>query len=283
LVSPNYKPIDKTYSQIRAERLHEKKPVYEWEQSEEMPEERSMADEMQDVPVVDIRFLNEEVNTVEKELYASTNVEAPSEEATLESINEEQEPIEEAGKYHAEEESVEKIAELESSKEEKDESYIKPESPEYEVEITEAAIEEEPNLSAGETIAATSDISSAEEEEVTTPIEPEPTSPDLILSVDELLSEYAADYTAANTKFINRIIRLNGYAAAIDIKEVLAIHYIRLTDSSLNVMRSVQCMFDKKYADTLRRIQKGQQITVQGKYTGSLIAMRMSDCILIQL
>jgi len=284
LVSPNYKPIDKTYSQIRAERLHEKKPVYEWEQSEEIPEEKSMADEMQDVPLVDTMFLNEKVNTAESKLCAPANVEGLSEEAMLvEPIIEERGPREEPVKYHAEEESPEKIVELESLKEEVDEAFVKPESIEYKAEITGAADEkeEEPSLSAEDTIAEAIDVPYAEEEEITTPIEPEPAPPDLILSVDELLSEYAEDYTKANTKFINKIIRLSGYAAAIDIKEVLAIHYIRLTDSSLNVMRSIQCMFDKKYADTLRGIQKGQQITVQGKYTGSLIAMRMSDCTII--
>jgi hypothetical protein len=41
-------------------------------------------------------------------------------------------------------------------------------------------------------------------------------------------------------------------------------------------------MFDKKYADILKSLEKGQQITGQGKYTGSLIAMRMTDCIVVQ-
>ncbi len=104
---------------------------------------------------------------------------------------------------------------------------------------------------------------------------------DIDITIDELLADYAADYVSATNKYVNKRLRMSGYAAAIDIKEVLAIHYIRLTDASLNVMKSVQCMFDKKYADNLRRLEKGQQIIIQGKYTGSLIAMRMADCVLI--
>jgi hypothetical protein len=106
--------------------------------------------------------------------------------------------------------------------------------------------------------------------------------PDIELTIEELLSEYALNYATANDKFINKIIKLTGFAAAIDIKEVLSVHYIRMTDSDMNVMQSVQCMFDKKYAEQLRKLEKGQPVIIQGRYTGSLIAMRMSDCILIQ-
>ncbi len=107
------------------------------------------------------------------------------------------------------------------------------------------------------------------------------TGADIYITMDELLAEYASDYAAATGKYVNRILRLSGFAAAIDVKEVLAINYIRLTDASLNLTKSVQCMFDKKYANTLKSLQKGQQVSIQGKYTGSLIAMRMTDCIVV--
>jgi hypothetical protein len=104
---------------------------------------------------------------------------------------------------------------------------------------------------------------------------------DIDITIDKLLTDYAEDYVSATNKYLNKILRLSGYAASIDVKEVLAINYIRMTDSSLTLMKSVQCMFDKKYANNLRSLEKGQQVTIQGKYTGSLIAMRMTDCILI--
>jgi cell envelope opacity-associated protein A len=46
-------------------------------------------------------------------------------------------------------------------------------------------------------------------------------------------------------------------------------------------MQSVQCMFDKKHASVLSKLEKGQLVTVQGRYNGSVIAMRIVDCVLI--
>lgn len=298
LASPSYKLVDKPYSQIRDERLNDKKiSIQESEQPEEIsPEENPITDEMQDVPLVDSYILNEKPEPLEKELYETVNEVEISEEATPEPEIIEEEPGK--CKADAEEELPKKSDEPESFEgKQVDFAVTEAESLEYNDDTAEEIKEEEPEIIGKGTITA-DNIPSTGEEEAAAPAEPEPkpepestsepeaeTEPgqaDLSLPIDELLSEYTADYTTANTKFINKIIRLSGYAAAIDTKEVLAIHYIRMTDSSLNVMRSVQCMFDKKYADTLRSLQKGQPITVQGKYTGSLIAMRLSDCILIQ-
>jgi hypothetical protein len=290
LASPSYKLVDKTYSQIRDERLNDKKiSIQESEQPEEIsPEENPITDEMQDVPLVDSYILNEKPEPLEKELYETVNEVEISEEATPEPEIIEQVPIEEPEKCKAdaEEELPKKSDEPESFEgKQVDFAVTEAESLECNDDTAEEIKEEEPEIIGKETITD-ENIPSTGEEEAAAPAEPEtetePEPADLSIPIDELLSEYTADYTTANTKFINKIIRLSGYAAAIDTKEVLAIHYIRMTDSSLNVMRSVQCMFDKKYADTLRSLQKGQQITVQGKYTGSLIAMRLSECILIQ-
>jgi len=109
---------------------------------------------------------------------------------------------------------------------------------------------------------------------------PEPVAMDL--TVDELLSAYATDEVAADVKFVNKLLRVTGVVAIIDVKDMLDTHYIRLTAAEPNFLQNVRCMFDKKHAPALKQLQKGQTITVQGVYNGSIIAIRMIDCALVQ-
>jgi len=110
--------------------------------------------------------------------------------------------------------------------------------------------------------------------------EPEPVA--MELTVDELLSAYATDEVAADAKFVNKLLRVTGVVAMIDVKDMLDTHYIRLTGDERNLLQSVQCMFDKKHAPILKQLEKGQTVTVQGEYNGSIIAIRMIDCTLVQ-
>jgi len=111
--------------------------------------------------------------------------------------------------------------------------------------------------------------------------EPEPEPVAMELTVEELLSAYETDEVAADAKFANKLLRVTGVVATIDVKDMLDIHYIRLTGAERNLLQSVQCMFDKKHAPVLEKLEKGQTVTVQGKYTGSIIAIRMIDCVLV--
>jgi len=146
--------------------------------------------------------------------------------------------------------------------------------PEYELEPeTESVVESEPEL-----------VLESQPEPITEPereVEPTPEAVAIELTVEELLSAYATDEVAADTKFANELLRIAGVVAMIDVKEKLDIHYIRLTDAKRNLLQSVQCMFDKKHAPVLQQLEIGQTVTVQGIYKGSLIAIRMVDCVLV--
>jgi len=126
-------------------------------------------------------------------------------------------------------------------------------------------------------------IPEAEQEvEPTQKHKPEPEPVVMELSVDELLSAYATDEVAADAKFVNKLLRVTGVVAMIDVKAMLDTHYIRLTGAERNLLQSVQCMFDKKHAPILKQLEKEQTVTVQGEYNGSIIAIRMIDCTLVQ-
>ncbi|MCJ7763670.1 MAG: OB-fold putative lipoprotein, partial [Dehalococcoidales bacterium] len=101
------------------------------------------------------------------------------------------------------------------------------------------------------------------------------------LTASELFTAYETDDIAAGERFANKILRITGVVSLIDVKNVSDTHYIRLTGSEGGLMQSAQCMFDKKHASLLCQLERGQVVTVQGRYNGSIIAMRMVDCFLI--
>jgi hypothetical protein len=121
------------------------------------------------------------------------------------------------------------------------------------------------------------DVESIQEEQP----EPEPKPAVIELTVEELLSAYETDPVTADEKFVNEVLRVTGVVATVDVKDFLDTHYIRLTGSERNFLQSVQCMFDKKHASLLAKLETGQTVTVQGKFNGSMIAIRLTDCFLV--
>jgi len=118
-------------------------------------------------------------------------------------------------------------------------------------------------------------------------VEPMPESklePELVameLTVEDLFSAYATDEVAADTEFANKLLRVTGAVAMIDIKEMLDTHYIRLAHTERDLLQSVRCMFNKKHTPELQQLVIGQTVTVQGIYNGSIIGIRMMDCVLV--
>ncbi len=105
---------------------------------------------------------------------------------------------------------------------------------------------------------------------------PEPVAEEL--TVDELIEAYEQDAPAADARFLDKRLMVTGVVALIDVKETLDTHYVRLAGAEGDISRSVKCLFDKKHAPDLSQLEKGQTATVQGKFNGSLIAIRMIDC-----
>lgn len=111
--------------------------------------------------------------------------------------------------------------------------------------------------------------------------EPEPMPAAIELTVKDLLSAYEADGEAADAKFANKILKVKGVVDRIEAKNILDIYYITLTSAEKKLLQNVRCMFDKKYGPELNQLTKGQTVTVQGKYDGSIINMRIIDCVLV--
>jgi len=183
------------------------------------------------------------------------------------------------------EREVEQIEVLETEEEpEKEEEPIQ--EPEPESEIEQEIKPEEGVLDEAAAKTGTEPVFVLEIEQETEPVpepepEPELKPAEMELTVSEIFTAYETDDIAADERFVNKILRITGVVSLIDVKSISDTHYIRLTGSEGDLIQSVQCMFDKKYASLLCQLAKGQVVTVQGGYNGSIIAMRMVGCALI--
>ena len=86
--------------------------------------------------------------------------------------------------------------------------------------------------------------------------EPEPEAPAIILTVDEIFKEYTQDESAADARFVKKLLEVTGTVTMIDVKDILDTHYIRISGTEEDNTKSVKCMFDKKHASLLKRLQK---------------------------
>lgn len=108
----------------------------------------------------------------------------------------------------------------------------------------------------------------------------EPTPAAMEVTAKELASAYETDMEKADTSFKNKIIKVTGIVNRMELKDKLDIHYITLgVEEDLQV--SVRCMFDKGHVNELRRLGRGQMVTVQGEFVGSMWDLRMIHCVLV--
>lgn len=112
-------------------------------------------------------------------------------------------------------------------------------------------------------------------------LEPEPMSAEIEVTAEELASAYETDEETADARFGNKILKVTGLVNRIEVKDTLDIHYITLSDEK-NLLQSVRCMFDKGHEGELNQLTKGQRVTVQGKFDGSIVQLRMRHCVLVR-
>ncbi|MFC2022918.1 hypothetical protein ACFLTL_02015 [Chloroflexota bacterium] len=141
--------------------------------------------------------------------------------------------------------------------------------------ITEPARVIEPELD------LTSEPEPIEEPEPELPPEPEPDLPALEVSVDELLASYATDEAVTDVKFGGKILNITGIVNRIEVKDYLDLDYIYLTSAENTILDHVRCFFNKQHGPELNQLTKGQKVTVQGTYHGSIVNMRLLGCILV--
>jgi hypothetical protein len=112
-------------------------------------------------------------------------------------------------------------------------------------------------------------------------LEPVPSSEVIEITVEELLAAYENDSEAAEAKYGKKTLKIKGVVERIEAKEKLDIYYMILSGKEGNLQQAVRCVFDKKNGAELNKLAMGQSVTVQGKYDGSIVDIRMGNCVLI--
>lgn len=109
---------------------------------------------------------------------------------------------------------------------------------------------------------------------------PTPTSAAIEVTVKELASIYETDEDTADARFGNKTLKLTGLVYRTEVKDTFDIRYIILSDEN-NLLQNVRCMFDKAQEDDLNKLTTGQIVTVQGKFDGTMVQLRMIHCVLV--
>jgi len=270
-----FKRIEKTYRQLKDERIGKsiREEEIGWGLKKEMELEKEI-EPKQDLAVVKGIKLEPEPETGKKmDIVQSIEQETEIEtEAVIEA--EPEEKVDETEPESIVEKETEPAKAEETGKEVKAE-------PEEEIASVKEVVEEAGDEEIGEYEQETKPEIEEETELIEEP-EQEPEPADMELTVGEILEAYEENDVAADEKFMNKILRVTGKVSLVDVKDKLAIHYIRLTGGGGDPWQNLQCMFDKKYSSLLEQLEKGQTVTVQGIYRGSVIAIRMVDCVLVK-
>jgi len=112
-------------------------------------------------------------------------------------------------------------------------------------------------------------------------LEPEPLPAAIEVTAEEVLSAYETDGVAADAKFVSKILKVTGVVNRIEVSDVRDVYEIRLTSTEKTHSESVRCTFNKKHGAELEQLTTGQTVAVQGKYDGSIIEIRIIDCVLV--
>ncbi len=96
---------------------------------------------------------------------------------------------------------------------------------------------------------------------------------DMILQADDLYQQYSKDETAANAKFLNKIITVTGTVNQIDETNNAAIILLKNKDDAGGV--SCNLFAHKKVS-----VQQGKAVTIKGRCTGFLMDVALTDCVI---
>jgi len=100
----------------------------------------------------------------------------------------------------------------------------------------------------------------------------------VVFTANDLLNAFETDESAANTKYLDKIIKVNGIIKDIENNDTGEISVILATD---NEMSSVICNFDPAFKD-IQKLKKGEEIVIKGLCSGYLMDVVLDRCVLAQ-
>lgn len=116
------------------------------------------------------------------------------------------------------------------------------------------------------------------------PAQPQPgaSTPSFEATVEQIRQAYKTDEAGTHEKLKNKIIRVKGIVDKVEVNEARALYKVLLTGSQKGEeFRDVECRFNKGYAGELGKLKVGETITVDGAYTGYVINVILRQCVLV--
>jgi uncharacterized Zn finger protein (UPF0148 family) len=107
------------------------------------------------------------------------------------------------------------------------------------------------------------------------------TPPTIEVTVDELYAAYKADKTAADAKFLDKLLKLTGIVARIVATGISGMRFIVLVGTDEEERQVALCEFNRRHGSKVTQLTTGQTVTVQGRCEGYQIHIIMKDCDLI--
>ncbi|CAN5873449.1 hypothetical protein BH11BAC4_BH11BAC4_05920 [soil metagenome] len=99
------------------------------------------------------------------------------------------------------------------------------------------------------------------------------------LTAATIVAEFNADETAANARYLDKVISTKGIVA--DVKVDTTGQATVFLDSG-DPMAMVTCSFYSEEAVSAKNLQKGTEVTIKGKCTGKLMDVVLNKCSITQ-
>jgi ribosomal protein L37E len=120
------------------------------------------------------------------------------------------------------------------------------------------------------------------------PVEPQPEEPEpagepeaaaeLNITLEELMDAYQDDEAEAGSLYGDKVLALAGVIALVNIREGRDFQYLTLAGKDQNIFRSIKCVFNMSRASQLKGLERGREVTVTGRFKGTLTSMSLVDC-----
>jgi RecG-like helicase len=100
------------------------------------------------------------------------------------------------------------------------------------------------------------------------------------LTAAALLADYNKDETAANKKYLDKVIDVKGKVT--DIKLEPATGQATVILDSGDPMAAVTCSFYNEEIESVKKITQGSEIVIKGKCTGKLMDVVLNKCSIVK-
>lgn len=100
----------------------------------------------------------------------------------------------------------------------------------------------------------------------------------IIEDIEAFTAEFDNNAVAADEKYQNQIIQITGYIQNID-EDILGQKYVTVwSEKDAITLKSTQCYFDDDDVNQITSLNKGDTVTIIGKYKGNQIGVILEKC-----